>query len=1460
MNDLHRLETVGEVLEDIRRTSATEYEKGKLFEELFKRVALRDPGLELTDIWDWAEWPQREEWESLGGFSAQDIGIDLVAQHASGAFIAIQCKCLQRRVAIADLKAFPALAQRKPFELGWLVTASDWTRNVEKLFSEHIRKIDFIGRYGDVPYVEEAPKRYEPRPAQQESIRHCVEGLAEHDRGRLIMACGTGKTFTALRIAEEMVSDGGYILFLAPSIALVSQARAEWLQQTGRVLNTTVVCSDSTASRGREDTPISELVCPVTTDAERIAKQMREAPTGATVVVFCTYQSLSCVIEAQAEHNAPTFDLTVADEAHRTTGIIRPGERKVDFQAVHDGDRLLSSKRLYMTATPRIYTEKSKAKRADEGFQVVDMSDEDCYGPQLNHLTFKTAVNENLLSDYRVIVLGVDRSRITPGLRRQLEGVAKKAGNRPGAIGTSEWTRIMGVALAINGATVGEREDRPDGPLMRSLAFANSILRSKSYAGAMQNSEFRRAVTRNLEGGLRFMEIEATHLDASASALQRNRELRNLKLAGTSPEHKHAKMLCNVKLFSEGVDVPSLDAVAFLDPRQSQVDIVQAVGRVMRKSENKRFGYIIVPVVVEPGQDMLDALERGTDGYRVVGKVLRALQSHDGRLNEDTARFVQIYREKPGFTNGGEAKDWDDDGLPGQFELELDVQQGIYAQVAKASGLGEPGRLTANQIEDIVRVAGAAFHKEGAAHAIEAALGFARDSQAARRTCTIGALLLANACLLHRRLSDTETLKTITQLDDIGRASAPVEMLETAWRGILRQDYRPVFEPAIAVLTALPESEAVHRALRRTASEANGIADSLSELGYDHAGPLYHRILGSARSDGAFYTRNTSALLLARLALNEDLADWTSGKKVRRLRILDPACGTGTLLMAALRTIKDRMAAAKPGEGKKKRRRREQKLHRRLVEDSICGMDINRYGVQLAACNLTLGAPSVDYRRMNLHTLRHGRQDDGTVQCGSLEFLATADQSDDLTSLVRPLRTFQAVGAQQVDQSQEVDFPLRDLDLVIMNPPFTDNLKRSGKFDRDTKKAMQERELLIRDEVAHRDQNAGSVITANAIRTFFSPLADRLASRSCGTLASVIPVAAIAGTDGAAERRFLAKRFQIDLIVTSHDPRIPNFSGNCTIQESLLLARRSENRTSTRFINLHRLPENSEDVYALVDAMESGRVNSWGQESEWPAERIIAGNWQAALYYHPGLLDALSSLESAAGKHLRPLGDCADVGPAGQRIRDAFVRVEDNHEGSVPILWEHKAKLRETISAEPDTRAAPKSGKANYARGTLWPKAGRLLVANRFNTNIVRTSAVLLCEKALGSAFSPVRPRSGGEDAEKALCVWLNSTPVAILLLGLRSRALNYPNFSLAQLRSLLVPDFSLVDPRPLVSVYESCKRQVLTPWPKMNQCPIRAQIDEACADVLGMDGHVVAHWRDLVSAEPTVSNQRPSQ
>ena len=421
------------------------------------------------------------------------------------------------------------------------------------------------------------------------------------------MACGTGKTFTSLRVAEQIVNDGGRILFAAPTIALVSQARREWLRQTTRRLACIVVCSDQTAG-GRnenEDIRISELECPVSTDPGEIASSL--AGDGATRVVFCTYHSLRRVTEAQASHGAPAFDLAIADEAHRTTGAMvsgftAKGTGKIDFQEFHDDARLFARKRLYMTATPRIYTQRSKAKLAQRGVDVIDMGDQAVYGPELHRLPFKKAVENRMLSDYRVIVLGVSQASVTPGLRRRLEGI-EGAGTGKRAPTTNDMTRVLGVSLAVNGVTEGEALDQP-GQLQRTMAFSNTILRSKWYAEALMESEVLRATTRRMSDG-RAMRVAATHLDASASALQRNQELRALAQAEGEGE---CRIICNVKLFTEGVDVPSLNAVAFLDPRDSQVDVVQAVGRVMRKAPGKRFGYIVVPIPIEPGGDIAGAL------------------------------------------------------------------------------------------------------------------------------------------------------------------------------------------------------------------------------------------------------------------------------------------------------------------------------------------------------------------------------------------------------------------------------------------------------------------------------------------------------------------------------------------------------------------------------------------------------------------------------------------------------------------------------------------------------------------------------------------------------------------------------------------------------------------------------------------------------------------------------------
>ena len=451
--------------------------------------------------------------------------------------------------------------------------------------------------------------------------------------------------------------------------------------------------------------------------------------------------------------------------------------------------------------------------------------------------------------------------------------------------------------------------------------------------------------------------------------------------------------------------------------------------------------------------------------------------------------------------------------------------------------------------------------------------------------------MLCNACLLQRRLRDEPEMKTIMRLDKVAGASNPREILGIAWESILEKDYAPVFSPALAVLAALRDGVAIHNAIRAIAECANRVADSLSDLGYDHAGPLYHRILGSAKSDGAFYTNNLSAIMLARLALTDDFIDWSDPEVVANLRIMDPACGTGTLLMAALQTIKARAAKCREMSDAE-----HNNLHRRLVEDVLCGLDINQHGIQLAACNMTLGAPTVDYERMNLVTMPHGPQSDTAPKAGSLEILDAADDVRDLYAMAAPHRSLEHLDAAHVSGSKQIRFPLHDLDVVIMNAPFTDNRKRGRKFGADEVRRMQRHELDIRDRLQQHDEAAARAISTNSVRTFFTPLADRLLNSESGILAKVLPVTACAGAGGIAERRFLAERFHIERIVTTHDPRRIAFSENTSIHECLLICRRhSESSTASYRVRI-----------VAQDAREGGGSRRGGRRHCcWYGRRIL---------------------------------------------------------------------------------------------------------------------------------------------------------------------------------------------------------------------------------------------------------------
>ena len=1088
--DVRPSERVGDALSRIRSEASSEAEKGRWFEHLFMAAVRDNAEFDVKDIWPWRDWPDRER---LTGLDGRDQGIDLVAVQADDTLVAIQCKCYAEDAVLGrpDIDSFLAESARPAFGLRWIVSTCTWNTAAERAIAEReprVARIDFLEYLDDeIRELQKPAEARHPKPLQQNAIDAAYDGLVTqgNSRGKLIMACGTGKTFTALRLSERMVPDSGRVLFAAPTIALVSQARREWLTHRTREMSAMVVCSDLTAGgRGeRAEIGVDTLVCDVLSDPADIARRLRKR-SGGVKAVFCTYHSLHKVCEAQAQHNAPRFDLAIADEAHRTTGIVRDdvGVRDVDFQAFHDQGQLRASKRLYMTATQRIYSEQSvrATRRAAEkkglAYDVVDMSDQSVYGPLLHHVRFSEAVDAGELSDYRVIVLGIREGHLTPGIRAAL-----RDSNAPRKASETDLCRLLGTMLALNGAVEVEGEDGPDrerrpSSLSRSIAFASTIERSKWFTDTINgNIALKRRVTLALGGRSRRADLESRHLDGNSTALKRNHERRWLNDA---PNKNQARMICNVKVFSEGVDVPALDAVAFLDPKQSQIDIVQAVGRVMRKAPGKALGYIVVPVFVPDGEgDIATLLEQRRDDYRHIGSVLRALQSHDERLAESPATFVDVLIDdgngkrddqppSPGKTSG-EVRDRPDP-LPIEdiFTFRA-VEPGIFAKVVASSGLGRPGQVTADDIVRSVTLAARRIEDDaGLLESLRQALDLAGVKD--KEVSTTAALLLCNACLLHRRLQkESPAFAGLPDLTEIGRSQMPAAVLAEAWDAILAKDYAPVFRPALSILEHASFDSLKAPAVILAECAVN-VADTVAELGYDHAGPALPQDSRQRRERRRLlHQQHLGADARRAGAQARPRGFGRIGIKPPGLRILDPACGTGTALMAALKTIKDRIAATKPATTKDARR-----THKKLVEHSIRGLDINYQATQLAASNLTLGAPTVDYEAMHIHTMRYGPQENGTVALGSLELLPEAVGDGRQLDLMGHVKQA-AVSTQDSPVAKAPD--IHDMDVVLMNPPFTNNEKYGSRFSTEVRKQIQRRKLDIKDQIGASDPGCSGI-------------------------------------------------------------------------------------------------------------------------------------------------------------------------------------------------------------------------------------------------------------------------------------------------------------------------------------------------------------------------------------------------
>jgi len=402
---------------------------------------------------------------------------------------------------------------------------------------------------------------------------------------------------------------------------------------------------------------------------------------------------------------------------------------------------------------------------------------------------------------------------------------------------------------------------------------------------------------------------------------------------------------------------------------------------------------------------------------------------------------------------------------------------------------------------------------------------------------------------------------------------------------------------------------------------------------------------------------------------------------------------------------------------------------------------------------------------------------------------------------------------------------------------------------------MQLHELGIKEHLERRDGAVEGVITANSICTFFSPLADIMLRGDLGTLAKVIPTTACTGPSGLAERRFLSQRFHIEKIVTSHDPRRPNFSENTAIHESLLICRRrpyaghNPDRT-TRFVALRKMPATPAEAIEAVEAIETGPPSEWATVYEQPSARVREGDWRPCQFYDPVLIDAAMRLEQKTG--LVALRDRHSLGPAGQRIRDAFRPVDDGG-GNYRVFWGRSKDLRTTMEARPEQLVMDKKPAlaARYRQ-----QAGHVLLAAKFNTNSGRLLAIFSEEHALGSMWVPLQRQTTSPVEAKALCAWFNSTLGALGFLMRRGSTLANPSFSQAELATLRIPDFKQTSPAGLAEAYDRTKRMAVNPWKNSANDEMRDCLDQAASETAGIDIATIRDMRARISREPTVSNE----
>ena len=732
--------------------------------------------------------------------------------------------------------------------------------------------------------------------------------------------------------------------------------------------------------------------------------------------------------------------------------------------------------------------------------------------------------------------------------------------------------------------------------------------------------------------------------------------------------------------------------------------------------------------------------------------------------------------------------------------------------------------------------------------------------------CVTAGLLLMNAAMLHQRIAQGRWVPGISGLSDFKNHPQVIQGIHREWQRITRRDFIPVIEPALDVIDAVErtgKAAGLERALHHIAAEAERIAETYADVGADHAGALFNKVMGNQESDGAYFTRPPAATLAAFLALDAcgDDVDWSSAETWRQNKIVDLACGSGTLLTAALTEMKNRARrqGATPDQVAT--------LQKLAVEDTIKGMDINEVSLQLAATQLTTGNQNIPYRRMGLHLMPYGpKKGIAHTPVGTLELLgqkSLVPRPAELGYEEDRIRS-QTIGYQhgEVEIEDAVD-AVKDTRIIIMNPPFTNRTNMGKKFSDEIQDKMQARVTRMGQALVGSDKAMDGFWDKNNLRQLFVALADRCVDQTDGIITMINPTIALTATSSHQERILLAQRYHVHTIVTCHQPNNINLSQHTDINESIIVLKRHHGpKPPTRFVNLDRFPVDDSEVAELhrcLQKRDTGTLaDGWGEVFEWPAHRIEKGDWTM------GIWRSMELAEAAAQYADHPqLGTVADAGLAvhdtGRPMRGGdkspYRRSTTEEVGNFPVIKSKGADGQQRIEADPDQHWTPKQQPGSRPTADqpdpILKKAGHLLITAGQRNNTARLAAVASDEKYVGNGWMPVTGLIP-EDA-KAAAVFINSTPGRLQLMRNPTRLLAFPAYSVTEASNLRIPDLQNRRIRETLATCWEQTHDIPVPQFGDGDCEVRRLWDNAVGDALGWDKEQLAVLRNLLHREPYV-------